>query len=131
MLADALTSVLAIAALVAGSLYGWTVLDPLMGVVGALVIARWAVSLIRRTALVLVDGDAESADLAGTIRATLGPDAAAVTDLHVWPLGPGHHGAILSLQSREPTAADTIRRKLAGLPMLSHLTVEVSAPAAG
>lgn len=131
VLADALTSVLAIAALVAGSLYGWAALDPLMGVVGALVIARWSLGLIRRTALVLVDGDADSARLAVDIRSKLGPDAAEITDLHVWPLGPGHHGAIVSVRSREPSVCDAIRAKLADMPMLSHLTVEVSTPVAG
>ena len=101
MLADALTSVLAIAGLLAAWAYGWTWLDPVIGVVGALVIARWSWSLIRASGAVLLDA-APNAALEKAIRERLETDDDRIADLHVWRLGPGHHGAIVSLVSDEP-----------------------------
>jgi cation diffusion facilitator family transporter len=102
VLADALTSVLAIAALTLGSLYGWNWLDPMMGIVGAVVIARWSWGLIRDTGRVLLDYVPEDEDLPDEIRTAIETESDQVTDLHVWQLGPGHHGAIVSIRSREP-----------------------------
>lgn len=129
VLADALTSVLAIAALLGGSLYGWVWLDPAMGIVGALVIARWSWGLIRDTGGVLVDYVPVTEDLPDEIRAAIETDADRITDLHVWQLGPGHHGAIVSLVSARPEAPSYYRAKLAHIHDLSHVTVEIE-PAA-
>ena len=128
VLADAFTSVLAIAALVGGSLYGWIWLDPLMGLVGAAVIAHWSVGLIRSAGAVLLDTvpDAELADMITERMAAAGAD---VTDLHLWQVGPGHFGAIVSVVAAEPAAPSAYKARLTGLPQLAHLTVEVNAAA--
>lgn len=125
VLADALTSVLAIAALIMGSLYGWIWMDPLMGLVGGLVIARWSWGLIRDTGRVLLDYVPEGEGLPEEIRAAIETGEDRITDLHIWQLGPGHHGAILSIQSTDPQAPGVYRAKLAHIHDLSHLTVEV------
>jgi len=127
VLADALASVLAIAALLAGSLAGWTWMDPAMGIVGALVIARWSWSLIRDAGRVLVDYVPDGENLPQQIRHAIedGGDAR-ITDLHVWQVGPGHKAAIVALEARSPQPAETYRAKLADITGLAHLTVEVS-----
>ena len=95
VLADALTSVLAIGALVAGRYLGWVWLDPVMGIVGAVVISVWAWNLMRDTAAVLLD--TADAHLEGEVRQEVeGLGDAKITDLHVWRIGPGAHAAIVS-----------------------------------
>lgn len=130
VLADALTSVLAIAALTLGSLYGWLWLDPAIGIVGALVIARWSWALMRAAGGVLVDYVPEAEDLPAEIRAALEVEGDAITDLHVWQLGPGHHGAIVALRSPAPQPPAHYRARLAHIGDLSHVTVEVEPAAA-
>jgi cation diffusion facilitator family transporter len=125
VLADALTSVLAIAALTLGSLYGWNWLDPTMGIVGALVIARWSWGLIRDTGRVLLDYVPDEKDLPEEIRAAIETWTDQVTDLHVWQLGPGQHGAIVAIRSQEPQEIAAYRARLAHIHDLSHLTIEV------
>ncbi|WP_439625416.1 CDF family Co(II)/Ni(II) efflux transporter DmeF [Shinella sp.] len=125
VLADALTSILAIVALLLGRSYGWLWADPLMGIVGALVIVRWSWSLIRETGGVLIDAAPEGAGLADEIRATLERGEEHITDLHVWQLGPGHHAAIVALSSPHPKAPSDYKARLAHLGALSHVTVEV------
>ncbi|WP_250958743.1 CDF family Co(II)/Ni(II) efflux transporter DmeF [Rhizobium sp. CG5] len=125
VLADALTSVLAIAALVAGTIYGWLWLDPVIGMVGALVIAHWSIGLIRDSGAVLLDRLPSGDPLSGEIRDILEKDGAEIADLHVWQLGPGHHGAIVSLNDAAPRAPSYYRERLAPLKNLSHVTVEV------
>ena len=125
MLADALTSVLAIAALLLGSLYGWNWLDPAMGIVGGLVIARWSWGLIRDAGAVLLDYIPDGEDLPEEIREALADTGAEITDLHIWLLGPGHHGAILSLRAAAPEEPEFYREKLAHIGDLSHLTIQV------
>lgn len=127
VLADALTSVLAIAALLAGSAYGWLWLDPLIGMVGALVIARWAMGLLRDAGAVLVDYADGEDDMAKAIRAEIETGTDRIADLHVWQLGPGHQGAIVSIVSPAPQPTDHYRARLQGIAGLSHLTVEVRA----
>jgi len=124
VLADALTSVLAIAGLLAAWVYGWTWLDPAIGVVGALVIAHWSWGLIRDAGRVLLDA-APSRDLNDAIRRTLEAGSDRIADLHVWRLGPGHHAAIVSLVSDAPEPVDSYKARLAGIKGLSHVTVEV------
>jgi cation diffusion facilitator family transporter len=129
VLADALTSVLAIVALLAGSFYGWIWLDPAMGIVGALIIARWSWSLIRDAGGVLLDYLPPGEDLPNAIRQAVEREGGRITDLHIWQLGPGHHGAIVSIVTPEPKAPSHYREKLAQLATLSHITVEVEAGA--
>jgi cation diffusion facilitator family transporter len=129
VLADALTSVLAIAALVLGSFYGWLWLDPAMGVVGALVIARWSWGLVRDAGGVLLDYVPESEDLPKEIRELIEVDGDKIEDLHVWQVGPGHHAAIVSITSLTPKPIAAYRVKLSGIHDLSHLTIEVNGPA--
>ncbi|WP_342655365.1 CDF family Co(II)/Ni(II) efflux transporter DmeF [Pseudomonas sp. F3-2] len=123
VVADALTSVLAIAALLAGRYLGWVWLDPVMGIVGALVIARWAWTLMGVTAGVLLDQT--DAHVAGEIRERVEqPGDATITDLHVWRVGPQAHAAIVSVIGEPTTTADTIRERLRPVHEVSHLTVE-------
>lgn len=125
VLADALTSVLAIGALVVGGALGWLWLDPVIGVVGALVIARWSWGLIRDAGGVLLDYAASDEPLPGEIRTVIESPGNTITDLHVWQLGPGHHGAIVSITSAAPQAPSYYRKKLEHIHELSHVTVEV------
>jgi len=124
VLADALTSVLAIAALVGGRYLGWTLLDPAMGVVGAFVIAIWSRNLLCDTAAVLLD--ATDPHIADEIREHVeGPGDAEIVDLHVWRIGPGAHAAIVSVAG--DADAETLRRRLAPVHEIAHLTVETRA----
>lgn len=127
VLADAATSVLALTALAGGMLFGLRWLDPLVGCIGAGVIASWSYGLVRDSGMVLLDAEADP-DLARDIRASVENEFdARVADLHLWRLGPGHHGLIVSLVCPGPTTAesvkDTLRRRY---PDLSHVTVEVA-----
>jgi len=128
VLADALTSVLAIIALVFGSLYGWLWLDPVIGLVGMVVIGRWSLDLMRRSGAVLLDYGPRDETLPAEIREIIEREGAEIADLHVWQLGPGHHGAIVSLSADAPKLPSHYRQKLARLSALSHVTVEVEWP---
>lgn len=125
VLTDALTSVLAIAALVVGSISGWLWADPLMGIVGALIIANWSISLMRETGGVLLDATPECGRIAEEIRKAVTAEGDAVTDLHVWQVGPGHHAAIVSVSTLSPKAPSHYKTLLARVAALSHVTVEV------
>ena len=125
VLADALTSVLAILALLLGRSYGWSWADPAMGVVGALVIARWSWGLIRDSGSVLLDAAAEGQDVRQEIREAMAPTGSQLTDQHVWQVGPGHFAAIVSLMAREPREPAHYKALLAHIHELSHVTVEV------
>jgi len=124
VMADALTSVLAIAGLLAAWGYGWTWLDPAIGIVGALVIAHWSRGLIRDAGAVLLDASPDG-ELAVAIRGRLEQGDDRITDLHVWRIGPGHHAAIVSLVSDSPLPVESYKLRLADLRRLSHVTVEV------
>ncbi|KVK54834.1 cation transporter [Agrobacterium deltaense] len=126
VLADALTSVLAIVALLLGKWNGWSFLDPLMGIVGGLVIARWSWGLIRSTATTLLDALPPAEDLPQEIRESVETEEDRITDLHVWQVGPGHHAAIVAIHSQAPKAPAFYKQKLAAIHELSHVTVEVS-----
>ncbi|BDG03173.1 CDF family Co(II)/Ni(II) efflux transporter DmeF [Anaeromyxobacter oryzae] len=126
VLADALTSVLAIVALLAGRSLGWTWMDPAMGVVGSLVIARWSVGLLRDTSAVLLDAEVQAARrraIAAAIE-TDGDDR--VADLHVWRVGPRHLAVIVSVVTHAPREPAYYRGLLGGFPDLAHVTVEVN-----
>lgn len=123
VLADALTSVLAIVALLAGRYLGWVWLDPVIGIVGALVIAKWAYGLMRDSAAVLLDTTDEH--VAAEIRELLeSTDDVRISDLHVWQVGPQARAAIVSVVAAASVSADAIRERLAPVHELSHLTVE-------
>jgi cation diffusion facilitator family transporter len=124
VLADALTSVLAIVGLLAARFYGWTFLDPLIGVVGAVVIARWSWGLIRDSGAVLLDA-APNRALDEAIRSKLEVGHDRIADLHVWRLGPGHNAAIVSLVADDPEPVEHYKERLDGIAGLSHVTVEV------
>lgn len=124
VLADALTSVLAIAALLAGRYLGWAWMDAAMGLVGAIVIARWAWTLLRDTAAVLVDADARS-DRYSEVREALEDVDATVGDLHIWRIGPGKYAVIASLIAADPATPDDYTRRLAVHAEYVHVTVEV------
>lgn len=124
VLADALTSVLAIAALLAGRYLGWAWLDPVMGIVGSIVIAKWAYNLMRDSAAVLLDTTDEP--VAAEIRELLETsDDVRISDLHVWQVGPQARAAIVSVVAAAGITAEAIRERLAPVHELSHLTVEL------
>jgi cation diffusion facilitator family transporter len=125
VLADALTSVTAIIALTFGRMFGWVVLDPLMGIVGALVITRWALGLLKETSGILLDGSVEPA-ICETIRAAVEAEPGCrVGDLHVWAVAPGHLAVILSVGTTTGRTPDEIKALLADMPHLTHVTAEV------
>jgi cation diffusion facilitator family transporter len=125
VLADTFVSVLAITGLLLAKLYGWLWMDPLAGIVGAVVIANWSITLIRDTAGVLLDvcPDELTRD---KLRRTLEVDGDRVVDLHLWRLGPGHLAAVLAIATSKPRDALFYRGRLSSFECLSHITVEVS-----
>ena len=121
VVADALTSVLAIVALVAGRYLGWVWLDPVMGIVGGIVIAVWAWNLLRDTAAVLLDKS--DPHLEAEVREQVeGPGDARIVDLHIWRIGPGAHAAIVSVAGTANREA--IRERLVPVHELAHVTIE-------
>jgi cation diffusion facilitator family transporter len=124
VVADALTSVLAIVALLGGRFYGWTWLDAAIGIVGALVILRWSYGLVISSAKTLLDIVPDN-DLGERIRARLEIKGDRLADLHLWRLGPGHAGVIASLVSDDAKEPDFYKRRLGGIRGLSHVTIEV------
>ncbi len=123
VLADALTSIAAIAALVLGRWLGWAWLDPVMGLAGAIVIARWSVGLMRDTGAVLLDAAGDPV-LARAVRAAIEVGDEKVNDLHLWRVGPGRHAAIVSLVTAAPLEPDLYKQRLAHLPQIVHVSVE-------
>ena len=126
VLADAMTSVLAIVGLLAGRFYGWVFMDPLMALIGVGVILSWSFGLIRMSGTVLLDMVPDR-HLAGHIRKRLEIDGDRVSDLHLWRLGPGHAGLIAAVVSDRPQAPSAYKQRLDGIAGLSHVTVEVHA----
>ncbi|UYK82912.1 CDF family Co(II)/Ni(II) efflux transporter DmeF [Xanthomonas sacchari] len=126
VLADALTSVMAIVALLLAKYLGWTWTDALMGIVGAIVIARWSLALLRDTGAVLLDASAPAA-LQAQIRDRLQQDDERIADLHVWRVGPGKHAAIVSLVTHKPRPAAFYHARLQGVATLGHVSIEVQA----
>jgi cation diffusion facilitator family transporter len=124
VLADAATSVLAIAALSIAMVSGWAWADPAVGIVGSLVIASWAFGLIRDAGAVLLDVSFDS-KLQAAIRARLEAGDDRITDLHLWQVGPGHCAAVISVVSEAPLAPTIYKERLSDLKGLSHVTVEV------
>jgi cation diffusion facilitator family transporter len=125
--ADAAVSVLAILGLTAARFLGWMWMDPMMGIVGGSVIALWAYALVRDTGRILLDMTPDTA-LAARIRRRLEEDGDRVADLHLWRLGPGHFGAIVSIVTGQARDVHFYRSALGGFSSLSHLTIEVVSP---
>jgi cation diffusion facilitator family transporter len=124
VLADAATSVLAIAALAIAMYSQWVWADPAVGIIGSLVIASWAFGLIRDSGAVLLDVSVDK-NLEAVIRDRLETRGDRVTDLHLWQVGPGHRAAVISIVSDHPLPSATYKRRLGGLRGLSHVTIEV------
>lgn len=119
VLADALTSLLAIGALLAGRYLGLHWMDPAMGIVGALVIARWSWGLMRDTAAILLDTNDDEA--AAAIRSRVEAAGAVVTDLHVWRVGPEARAAIVEV--RGDVRCEELRDRLTDIVAVAHLTI--------
>jgi cation diffusion facilitator family transporter len=128
VIADAATSVLAIVALVGGKLYGAAWLDPAMGIVGSILVARWAFGLLRESGKILLDAEMDQPvveEIRDVVRGQFA--TAAVSDLHVWRVGRNSYACILGLVTTTPISAEDVRRQLAIHEELVHVTVEIAA----
>jgi cation diffusion facilitator family transporter len=127
VIADAAVSMLVIAGLLLARVFEWLWMDPLAGIVGACVIANWSFGLVRDTGAILLDmnPDRPMADSL-RLRQTIETDGDKIADLHLWRLGPGHLGAIVSVNTCQVRGPDYYRAKLARFQSLSHLTIEVN-----
>lgn len=126
VLADALTSILAIIALLVGWLWGWVWMDAVMGVVGSLLISRWALGLLKDTSHILLDGRADE-HVIGEIRTLLEGDADnRISDLHVWKVSEQAYAAIISLVTHYPRPVEHYRQLLEPVHELKHTTIEVN-----
>ena len=124
VIADAAVSVLVIVGLLLAREFGWLWMDPLAGIVGACVIASWSFGLVRDTGAILLDMNPDR-PMADKLRQTIEGDGDKIADLHLWRLGPGHLGAIVSVNTCQARGPDYYRAKLARFRSLSHLTIEV------
>jgi cation diffusion facilitator family transporter len=127
VVADAAVSVLVIVALLLARAFGWLWLDPVAGIGGAVVIASWAATLIRDTGAILLDMNPDD-HICEHLREVIEQDGDRLADLHLWRLGPGHLGAILSVVTPTARTESFYRQKLGAFKALSHLTIEVRAP---
>ena len=126
VLADALTSLLAITALVSGKYLGWNWLDPIMGIVGAAVITRWSYLLLQETGPVLLDGSIEGEYLAAIKKEIENAKDNRIADIHVWRVGPVHYAAIISIVTHYPQRIEYYKELLRDFEELSHITIEVN-----
>ena len=124
VLADAATSVMAILALIVARAFGWVWIDPVVGIVGSLVIASWAYGLIKSAGAVLIDVVPDTG-VAHDIRQRLETDGDRIADLHLWQVGPGHYSAIVNVVTDHPRPPAFYKARLGGLSQISHITVEV------
>jgi cation diffusion facilitator family transporter len=125
VLADAFTSVLAITALTSGKFFGWSWLDPVVGIVGSGVVFSWAYMLLRDTGTVLLDVTPETSDLPTEIRRAVESDGdSVITDLHIWQVSSGKFAAIVSIVAHEPKSCDAYRALIQEHEELVHVTIE-------
>jgi Co/Zn/Cd efflux system component len=127
VLADAAVSVLVIVGLLLARGFGWLWMDPLAGIAGACVIASWSYGLIRDTGAILLDMNPDQR-MADNVRRAIEAEGDTLADLHLWRLGPGHLGAIVSVRAKVPRGVAYYRAKLARFRSLSHLTIEELTP---
>ena len=127
VLADATTSILAIVALAFGMMLGWSFLDPVMGIAGALLISHWSYGLIREAGGVLLDRTPEGHLIQSISKVVEAIEGVRIVDLHVWRLGPGHHSAIVSLATSGGESPEFFKERLCNVKGLSHVTIEVNA----
>jgi len=126
VLADAMTSLLAITALTAGKFFGWNGLDPIMGIVGAIVITRWAYSLIKETSPILLDGSIDK-DYKQKITEIIEKDQDnRIADIHIWKVGPADFAAIISIVTHYPQQVEHYHDLLKDFSDLSHVTIEIN-----
>ena len=126
VLADALTSILAIIALCGGKFFGWIWLDAVMGIVGAMVIAKWAYNLLQDTSAVLLDGAVDK-EIRSSVLTVIESDADnRVADLHLWHLSQNHLAAMISLVTHYPQEPEYYRHLLQKIPSIAHVIVEVN-----
>jgi cation diffusion facilitator family transporter len=125
VIADAAVSVLVIVGLLMARAFGWLWMDPLAGIIGSFVIASWSYGLIRDTGAILLDMNPDKG-MANRLREEVEADGDKLADLHLWRLGPGHLGAIVSVVTGRERDADYYRARLARFKSLSHLTIEIS-----
>lgn len=127
VLADALTSVLAIVALSAGKAFGWVWMDPAMGIVGAVIITKWAYGLLMDTGRILLDRDVDPGFVSEIVQRIEAESDNRVSDIHVWRVGSGSLSIILSIVTHNPQPPDHYKRLLADFEDIAHVTVEVNA----
>lgn len=126
VLADALTSLLAIIALFSGKYMGWNWMDPIMGIAGAAIITRWSYGLLKETSSVLLDQCIDSERKTKIKEAIEADSDNRVSDIHIWKVGPAHYAAIISLVTHYPESPDHYKKILVEFKELSHVTVEVN-----
>jgi cation diffusion facilitator family transporter len=127
VLADMLTSVLAIFALLAGKLYGLIWVDAFMGIVGSLIIARWSYGLIKDSSEILLDKSANKILTENIVEILKEDNEAIVQDLHIWKIAPAYHAVILSIAAKEPLEPNEYKKILKScLPVRSHVSIEVN-----
>lgn len=126
VLADAFTSVLAIVALSAGKYLAWHWLDPIMGIVGAAVITKWAHGLLKETSGILLDGSIDTGIQHRLIQTIEADRDNRVSDIHVWKVGPDHYAAMVSIVTHFPQAPQYYKGLIHDLAKLEHITVEVN-----
>jgi cation diffusion facilitator family transporter len=127
VLADALTSLLAIVALLTGKAFGWVRMDPLMGIVGAAIITRWAYGLLRDTGRILLDRDVDPAFVSAIVERIEAESDNRVSDIHVWRVGAHSLSVILSIVTHHPRPPEHYKNLLADFEEVRHVTVEVIA----
>ena len=125
MLADALTSVLAIFALLAAKYFGAVWMDPIMGIVGAVLVARWSIGLIRTTSAVLLDHQAPESVVEKIRAELLREEALVISDLHVWSIGPKLYALELCATTAKQHNADDLRIRIPQHLGIVHMTIEV------
>lgn len=126
VLADALTSLLAIVALVSGKFLGWNWLDPIMGIVGAIIITHWSYGLLKQASPILLDASIEE-EYQQAIREVIEKDSDnRISDIHVWKVGANHYAAIIALVTHYPNPAEYYKRLLSDFDKLAHITIEVN-----
>jgi cation diffusion facilitator family transporter len=126
VLADALTSLLAIIALSSGKYFGWHWMDPIMGIVGAIIITRWSYGLLQQTSPILLDASIDEDYVKDIIKTIESHADNRVTDIHVWRVSSDHYAAMISLVTHFPESAEHYKSLLQSFNKLSHITIEIN-----